>query len=218
MASTMTESMWVGILQHLKSSGEMSALCLTNIKIQTIVERHTFTFFRGLNDFLAYAYSDDQCLKLIQKKYEDYAFEFIDSDILIKCIDFGYVQTVCWMVKTAMYVDVEKVLKRAVERGSATVTAALLSDGMDCRELLELACEHGHVEIVRLLLKNKHLDPSQSYALGEACEHGQLEIVRLLLEDGRVAAEEDDNDAIRTAAKCGHLEIVQILVEFILNK
>jgi hypothetical protein len=73
------------------------------------------------------------------------------------------------------------------------------------------AVKKGMTDIVQLLLKAKHMDPSVfvNSAIHIACKKGYLQIVELLLEDERV----NPGNSIVIAAKRGHLEIVKRLMK-----
>jgi ankyrin repeat protein len=105
------------------------------------------------------------------------------------------------------------------------------------------ATQHGHTEIVRLLLEDGRADPSanDNNAIKHACCEGHIEIVRLLLqdprvnpdvnyygattnghvdvvrlllEDGRADPSSQFNLAIRNASERGHTEIVRLLLQW----
>jgi hypothetical protein len=84
---------------------------------------------------------------------------------------------------------------------------------------LHIACENGHIEVVRLLVE-AGADKDKAMANGYtplfiACQNGHVEVVRLLVEPGA------DNGHPMTikctplfaACKMGHIEVVQLLVE-----
>ena len=69
----------------------------------------------------------------------------------------------------------------------------------------------GHLEIVKLLLKNKaDVHAKDDGALRFAAKSGHLEIVKLLLENG-ADVHADDNAALRYSLANGHLEVVRLL-------
>jgi hypothetical protein len=73
------------------------------------------------------------------------------------------------------------------------------------------ASEHGRVEIVRILLADKRVNPAADNNLAiKAAEH--VEIVRMLLADKRVNPAADNNRAIREASRCGHVDVVSLLL------
>ena len=94
----------------------------------------------------------------------------------------------------------------AASYGQVEAVARLLQDPRvnlrDDTDPIYLAAAQGQLQIVELLL-NAGMDPYGVIAV--AAEHGQVEIVELLLNDKRVNPADEDNDAIRSAARCGHL-------------
>lgn len=76
-----------------------------------------------------------------------------------------------------------------------------------------LASAMGHLEIVKLLLKDARVDPSDqsNMAVISACLNGHHEVVRLLMTDSRVDISEDCNFGIERAAMKDDLEMVKIL-------
>jgi len=51
-----------------------------------------------------------------------------------------------------------------------------------------------------------------SYCLRIACESGHIEVVRLLLRDGRIDVRAHNDEAFRKACYGGHFEIVELLL------
>jgi len=86
-----------------------------------------------------------------------------------------------------------------------------------------LAAKNGHLEIVRLLIKNgadvNIVNKEKETALHLAAKNGHLEIVgllieKLLIEKGKVDTLNNNYiTALHLAAKNGHLEIVKLLIE-----
>ena len=82
-----------------------------------------------------------------------------------------------------------------------------------------IACEYGHLELVRLLVEKGVLmnRPRNNGAtpLSIACEYGHLEIVRLLAEKGAYMDRARNGGATPLSVACenGHLEIVRLLAE-----
>jgi len=78
---------------------------------------------------------------------------------------------------------------------------------------LGLAAQYGHIDILKLLLKDKRVDPSgdNNWAIRFASENGKYESVKLLLKDKRVDPSACSNDAISYALKRKHLVIVDLL-------
>jgi len=84
----------------------------------------------------------------------------------------------------------------------------------NCEIMLHL-CENGNVELVKMVLDDKRINPmvSDGYPLGKACQFGHIEIVKLLLADSRVQPNTCYEEPIRMAAMYNHPEIVKILLE-----
>src|SRR5690606_33138000 len=80
----------------------------------------------------------------------------------------------------------------------------------DIEYALQLACENGHLEIVRLLISlNSNIHADNESALRLASENGHLEIVRLLISlNSNIHA--DNESALLYATQNGHLEVVQL--------
>lgn len=74
-------------------------------------------------------------------------------------------------------------------------------------------CISGNVEIVKSLIENDLVDPSEqnNYAIIIASRDNKLEIIKQLLKDDRVDASDNNNKAIRLAFKNEHYEIVKLL-------
>jgi ankyrin repeat protein len=86
---------------------------------------------------------------------------------------------------------------------------------------LYMACEHGHVEIVKFLLQQKNIDINKTdihntSPLHIACRRGHTEIVRILLQDSRIIninlPDMADNTPLQYASFEGHTETVNILL------
>ena len=82
---------------------------------------------------------------------------------------------------------------------------------------VSLATQHGHTEIVRLLLEDGRADPSanDNNAIKHACCEGHIEIVRLLLQDPRVNPDVNyyGVTTITLAIENGHVDVVRLLLE-----
>jgi len=79
-----------------------------------------------------------------------------------------------------------------------------------------IACENGHLEIVKLLMLYKCINPSahDNYAFKRAALNGHLDVVKYLLENcPSVDPTAENNYAIRWAAHCGHYEVVDLLAK-----
>ena len=84
------------------------------------------------------------------------------------------------------------------------------------RNLMEWACKHGHIAVVRKLIDQENADvrADDNYALRWASRNGHLEVVRLLIDKGADVGA-DDNWALYLASRNGHLEVVKVLKEYI---
>lgn len=87
--------------------------------------------------------------------------------------------------------------------------------GFDYNYILTEAAEHGHIDVIELILRDGRVDPSSSEncAVWWACASGHLEIVKILLNDPRVDPSDDDNGAIVEASEHGHTDIVRMLLK-----
>ncbi len=107
-------------------------------------------------------------------------------------------------------------LADAARAGRIDVVKQLLDKGVDPMSdeslALQTAADHGHLEIVRLLLPVSDPKAARSLALQLAAKNGHLEIVKLLLpvSDPKTS----DSYALREAAKRGYLEIAKLLLPF----
>ncbi|KAJ3220808.1 hypothetical protein HK099_004007 [Clydaea vesicula] len=63
-----------------------------------------------------------------------------------------------------------------------------LNPAVDNQICIKLSSENGQFEVVRLLLKDKRIDPSHAgnFAVNKAIENGHLKVVNLLLENKKV--------------------------------
>ena len=130
----------------------------------------------------------------------------------------------------------------AASAGRVAAVQKFLDAGVTITDfVLSSASEHGHLEIVKLLLAagaganadavsmalvlasaNGHVEVMQlllatdarfnSYALSTASKYGHLEIVKLLLATGVGHAPYLSDRALEEASKNGHLEIVKLLL------
>jgi hypothetical protein len=76
------------------------------------------------------------------------------------------------------------------------------------------AAENDEVEMVRNLLSNNLVDPSddKNGAIRWASRNGHVEVAKLLLSDERVDPSTNNNGAIRWASRNGHVEVVRLLL------
>ena len=109
-----------------------------------------------------------------------------------------------------------KTLEKANEENKPEAVRLLLQDprvnpAADHNQAMRWASLYGYTEIVRLLLKDKRVDPSEAIRL--ASESGYIEIVKLLLKDKRVKPSTHDNYPIRAAIRNNHFEVVKLLLQ-----
>jgi hypothetical protein len=76
------------------------------------------------------------------------------------------------------------------------------------------ASEKGYVEIVKILLAQKNVNPADmaNSALKNACEYGQLEVVKLLMNDSRLDPGAFDNKGLRWAIQMKKTNIIKLLL------
>ncbi|KAI8892338.1 hypothetical protein BC833DRAFT_625931 [Globomyces pollinis-pini] len=79
---------------------------------------------------------------------------------------------------------------------------------------LEYAIDNFQDDIVRILLEDGRLDPSEdnNSAIKFAARYGYAEILKILLKDKRVDPAVERNYAIRYASECGRTDIVKLLL------
>jgi len=77
----------------------------------------------------------------------------------------------------------------------------------------------GHLEVVKILLQDKRIDPSiydnhdvYFSAIQHASTNGHTEVVKLLLEDRRVDPAVAGSGTLRYASDNGHTGVVKILL------
>jgi Ankyrin repeats (3 copies)/Ankyrin repeats (many copies) len=97
-------------------------------------------------------------------------------------------------------------LKKEIERG--------IDPSIFNNEAIQIACQRGHLEIVKYLLTDSRVDPSSrlNWSIYIASDYGHDEIVSILLKDNRVNPADHNNFAIRAASENGHLKVVQLLM------
>ncbi len=83
------------------------------------------------------------------------------------------------------------------------------------RHAIGHASKFGNVDIVKLLLQDKRVDPSvdDNYAIIKASKYGRIDIVNLLLQDKRVDPSAQENEAFLSAILQRETNIVQILLQ-----
>jgi ankyrin repeat protein len=118
----------------------------------------------------------------------------------------------------------QKKFENAIKKNNIKKVALLLKDinvmpDIYCNYPIGLAVSTGHVDIIKLLLKDKRVDPFEFYseedsydALSTSCNYGNIEIVKLLLNDSRVN-QYSIHRAIHWASIGGFLDIVKLLLK-----
>ena len=111
------------------------------------------------------------------------------------------------------YVDRDNFLN-SCGTGDLEVVEALLPKmniSGECKLALMYAAQFGHIEVVKLLLADKRVDPSanDNCAIYWAAENGYNRVVELLLKDGRV----DPSDVIQSCVKRGNIEMLKLLLQ-----
>lgn len=86
--------------------------------------------------------------------------------------------------------------------------------GFDQNVIIRLASERGYTPLVRRLLQNSDVDPTDydNLAIKVASSLGHADVVDVLLADPRVNPSHDRNYALRFAATFGHVEVVNRLL------
>ncbi|KNC73428.1 hypothetical protein SARC_14015 [Sphaeroforma arctica JP610] len=113
-------------------------------------------------------------------------------------------------------------LWRASKNGHTDVVRLLLGSdkvnpGDDKSVALRVACEEGHIEIVRMMLALPHtqfVDPGieNGFCLRKAIDNRHSEVVRMLLQDMRVDPSADHNSALQIACERNDPAVVQLLL------
>ncbi|KAI3540543.1 hypothetical protein CSPX01_08205 [Colletotrichum filicis] len=86
---------------------------------------------------------------------------------------------------------------------------------------ISLAAEHGHLDVVNVLLESGKVrsdsrDDHGRTPLSYAAEYGHLDVVNVLLESGKVRSDSRDDHGrtpLSYAAEYGHLDVVNVLLE-----
>lgn len=114
--------------------------------------------------------------------------------------------------------DNNNALRVAIEAGQIEVAELLLIDPRvdlsNCEGALDLAIENKHLTIVKRLLQEVKITSQikNSELLIHACRRGDYELCRLLSE--HVDASRRDNQALISASFQGHIEIVDLLLNY----
>jgi hypothetical protein len=129
----------------------------------------------------------------------------------------GYRQRVDQFIQARAFGEIFKML---CEGGATDLVRLLLTDSRidpsaNKNFALHGACRNEHLEVVELLLRDKRVDPSgysqEALRFVSSCSGG-AELVKLLLADSRVDPRCDNDSALRSAARLGHVEVLKALL------
>jgi len=116
-------------------------------------------------------------------------------------------------------------LRVEVERGRSRNVAILLEAGVidsghkfvsDKQSALEIACERGRLDIVRLLLAHCFKDcprPGKTSAMELAAGSGNVELVQLLYEHADTFTIKNASSGLRVATRKGHPEVMKFFID-----
>ena len=76
---------------------------------------------------------------------------------------------------------------------------------------IELATKYGHIDIVKLLLKDDRVNIEHNYSFELAAEYGHINLISLFLEKDITDPSKEANQAIYLAHKEGHFNIADLL-------
>ncbi|ORY44670.1 ankyrin [Rhizoclosmatium globosum] len=136
-----------------------------------------------------------------------------DNEILLTYTALGHLDMVQYLVELPGIdpaVRDQKPLLLAVQGGFWDVVDFLLTSQL----VLRVACALGHVEVVRVLLRDGRVDVNaqESYPFYVACEKGHVEVVEALFDTGKVRLHEQGMDALFVSVKSDHPEVVRYLL------
>ena len=95
-------------------------------------------------------------------------------------------------------------VEEAIEEGA--------DPSFDNQSAFNIACDYGNIEIVKYLLKDERVDPSDLTGFMWALESHHYNVVKFLLKDKRIDPTIDENEAIRYASNTQNYEAVKILL------
>ncbi|KAI9733703.1 MAG: hypothetical protein M1834_003306 [Cirrosporium novae-zelandiae] len=119
----------------------------------------------------------------------------------------------CILLAAGVNLDTCTVLKAALEGGSMNIVRLLLENDAAAgyhHSALEYASCHGNQNQIRMLL-DAGTDADSCDALTAAAAGGDIEIVYSLLDSGAVVYHH--LGAVRVAAACGHMDILQVMLD-----
>ena len=83
----------------------------------------------------------------------------------------------------------------------------------DESNMIQLACQNGHIEIVKLLIQNNvNIHVYCDLPIAIASSNGHIEIVKLLIQNNANINARNDR-ALELACQSGHIEIVKLLIQ-----
>jgi ankyrin repeat protein len=133
---------------------------------------------------------------------------------LRKSIKKGNVMMVNLLLNDKRIVPDIETMKDVIENDCVEVMREMLKNKkVNLKGVLQLAVIKERLEIIKLLLDDPRVDPSDNSdtCIQYASESGNFEIVWLLLSDPRVNPGANNNYAIKCANKNGHTKIVDLL-------
>lgn len=139
-----------------------------------------------------------------------------NNDTIIRAAQFGDLETVKLLLADPR-VDptVSDALGQAVFSGHYKIVMLLLDAGADPsaenNNAIHWAARLGHTEIVRVLLKDKRVDPTTRDVVEWAARLGHYDTVKVLLEDPRIDPTADESAALYWAFNNRHWDIYELL-------
>lgn len=167
---------------------------------------------------MAACYGRLQVVKLLLADERVSRLDRIKGNVIQFASRGGHVDIVKFLL-TYPYIDPtaqdNSAIRLAAEHGRAEVVRLLLQDErVDPTDALQYAVRQGHAAVVELLLRDNRVDPSigNNKAFHEACERNYDKVVKLLLQDGRIDPGADNAAALRKAAKRNSVAVVGLLL------
>lgn len=130
-------------------------------------------------------------ISFIENPENDLSFD--DNYLMRRCCKLGYTKIV------------RKLLKEYKDRSDPGPPKG------NIRSSIKHACKSGHLEVIKLLLKDPRVDLN-SDCIEIACQHGRSDVVELLLQDDRITNLEL-SDCLSTAIFYGHKKVVEHLLK-----
>ncbi|KAJ3256459.1 hypothetical protein HK103_005457 [Boothiomyces macroporosus] len=142
-----------------------------------------------------------------------------NNNAIHRALEHDHLEIVDVLLKDTRVIDsldVTSLITAAASKGHYSLIQKLVPfkpDFSASNYAIQLACEHGHLEIAKLLIEQCNSDPAENdnYPLIYASMNGHFHVVEYLFTKNTDPSA-DQNAAIRYAAKNGHLNIVQLLL------